>query len=80
MPDDIFPKDYNDLSSTEGLAFYRCNLCHRIVNIWDLKKHHGCAKCGHPRISPTNLTLWEKLVQIVKHPKVWEWNNETFGQ
>ena len=63
----------------EGLSFYRCCLCKRVVNAWDLNKHRACAHCGHPRISPTNLTLWEKLVQIIKHPKVWKWKGVKVG-
>lgn len=58
---------------TEGTAFYRCTLCGSVVSPWDIKEHKGCAKCANPRIKPTNLSLFEKLVQVVKHPKVWAW-------
>lgn len=66
------------LESTDkdALQFYRCLLCRRIVNIWDLRKYKGCGYCGHARISPANLTLWEKIFQIVKHPKVWKWKQQ----
>lgn len=58
----------------EGLQFYRCEMCHGVVNLWDIKKG-GCPKCGGMRLRGTNLTLWEKVVQIVKHPKVWRWGD-----
>ena len=57
----------------KGLLFYRCVLCRSVVSQWDINEHHGCPTCGNPRVSPTALTLWEKIVQIVKHPKVWQW-------
>jgi len=57
----------------EGLQFYRCILCGHAVSEWDISKYHGCPKCGNVRIRPTNLTTWEKLVEIIKHPRVWEW-------
>lgn len=63
-------------NADDALTFYRCRLCHRIVSLFDLREHHGCAHCGHATISPTNLTLWEKLVQIAKHPKVWTWKEQ----
>lgn len=59
----------------QGVTFYRCHLCRGIVSPWDIAKEHGCPKCGQRRISPTNLSLFEKLVQICKHPKVWRWGN-----
>lgn len=62
-----------ETNDENALTFYRCCLCHRPVSLFDLREHHACPFCGHARMSPTNLTLWEKLVQIVKHPKVWEW-------
>lgn len=65
-----------ETNSEDGLMFYRCRLCHRIVSLFDLREHHACPYCKHATMSPTNLTLWEKLVQIVKHPKVWTWKNE----
>lgn len=59
----------------EGLEFYRCMTCGGIVNVWDIKTG-GCIKCGGTRIRPSNLTLWEKIVQIIKHPKIWRWSAE----
>ena len=61
----------------EGLLFYRCYLCRAIVSKWDVEKHFGCAKCGHTKVSPTNLTPLEKAVQIVKHPMIWKWGEGT---
>lgn len=58
---------------SEGLLFYRCVLCHSVVSKWDIDEHHGCRKCGSPRIRPSDLSLWEKLVQIVQHPAIWKW-------
>lgn len=58
--------------STEGLVFYRCVLCTRVVNKWQVESGEGC-KCGGMKVKPTNLTWLEKLVQLVKHPKVWQW-------
>lgn len=65
-----------ETNDPDGLMFYRCRLCHRVVSLWDIRKYHACPYCRHATISPTNLTLWEKLVQIVKHPKVWEWKKQ----
>lgn len=59
----------------EGMQFYRCTLCHRVVSIWDIHEFKGCPYCKANKISPTDLTLWEKLVQIIKHPKVWRWKD-----
>lgn len=65
-----------ETNDPDALQFYRCVLCHRVVNLWDLREHKACPHCGHAKMSPTNLTLWEKVVQIAKHPKVWTWKNE----
>lgn len=63
-----------------GLPFFRCTLCRGVVSQWDIYKDgHNCPKCGGARISPTNLSFWEKLVQIWKHPKVWTWNEQFHG-
>lgn len=56
-----------------GLLFYRCYVCRRVVSHWDIEKHHGCSHCQCNKIVATNLTWWEKLVQLFKHPKIWEW-------
>ena len=58
----------------EGIEFYRCVLCHRPVSRWDIAKHRGCASCGHRKIAPSNLTLFEQIVQVIKHPAVWKWH------
>lgn len=57
----------------KGLLFYRCCLCGSVVNKWDIKKSKGCPKCAHARISPTNLSTWEKIIQFFKHPLIWKW-------
>jgi DNA-directed RNA polymerase subunit RPC12/RpoP len=57
-----------------GTLFYRCILCGSVVSKWDLEEHQGCGKCGHRRLRPSNLSIWEKAVQIFKHPMVWRWN------
>jgi len=59
----------------EAIKFYRCELCGSVVNKWEISSGAGCKKCGGLRIKPTNLTLWEKFVQICKHPAVWRWTN-----
>ncbi len=54
--------------------FYRCVLCGSVVSWWDIYEgEHACPNCGQRRISPTNLSLWEKIVQVFKHPAVWRW-------
>ena len=58
------------------MKFYRCALCKEVVNLWDIKESKGCPKCGGHKISLSNLTLWEKVIQIAKHPKIWEWEND----
>ena len=64
-----------DESKWEGLEFYRCRTCHRVVNVWDLKKHNACPYCGGAHFQYTNLTMWEKVKEVVKHPKFWEWKH-----
>ena len=61
--------------SSDGMEFYGCSLCGSVVSPWDIKEHHGCAKCGCNKISLMGLTPWQKLVQLIKHPKFWEWKN-----
>ena len=63
----------NTIDSEGGKQFYRCHLCNRVVSEWDLEKHSACPNCGHSKISPANLTFFEKLVQVCKHPVVWKW-------
>lgn len=64
-----------------GLPFFRCVLCRGVVSMWDIYGNdHVCPKCGGARISPTNLSLWEKAVQLMKHPKIWDWHEDRFYQ
>lgn len=58
--------------SAEGVQFYRCTTCNGVVTKWDITRG-GCQKCGGVRISPTNLTAFEKIKIILKHPAVWKW-------
>jgi DNA-directed RNA polymerase subunit RPC12/RpoP len=67
-------RDAEAQAKAKGVLFYRCILCASPVSKWDIQAHQGCAKCGNSRIRPSNLSLWEKLVQIIKHPRVWAWN------
>lgn len=55
----------------KGKRFYRCLICQGVVSEWDIAT--GGCKCGAKKITPTNLTLREKLVQIWKHPALWRW-------
>lgn len=64
-------------SNFEGLQFYRCMLCNRIVTVWDIRERQGCRHCGNRKLKPTDLTMIEKLVQILKHPAVWRWKHES---
>lgn len=59
----------------EGIQFYRCTLCGTAVSPWDIQEKRGCPKCSNNKIKPSDLSLWEKAVQIVKHPRVWRWGN-----
>ena len=61
---------------SNGITFYRCVLCGKVVNLWDLYLIGHCPKCACPRVQPTNLSWWEKIVQIGKHPAVWRWNEK----
>jgi hypothetical protein len=65
--------------SSKGLPFFRCTLCMGVVSCWDIyKEPHSCPKCGATRISPTNLSFMEKIVQLVKHPIFWRWDEQHF--
>ena len=59
---------------SEGLVFYRCQLCRKVVSPWDLESKRGCPTCGHARVSPTNMSISEKVSQIIKHPALWKWS------
>lgn len=63
------------MSDFEGVMFFRCKLCTGVVSPWDLKKVKGCPKCGHVRLSPSNLSILEMITQIIKHPKIWTWKD-----
>ena len=56
----------------KGRSFYRCLTCQGVVSEGDIQKG-GCPSCKGTKITPKNLTLWEKLVQILKHPALWRW-------
>ena len=58
------------------ITFYRCLLCTSGVSKWDIEGGDGCRKCGGRKMSPTNLSLFEKLWQILRHPKVWDWGED----
>ena len=64
--------------SDHGLLFYRCYLCRHVISQWDIAADgfRACPKCGHSKLSPSNLTTWEKAVQIWKHPAVWRWDEK----
>ncbi len=54
----------------EGTQFYRCLVCGKVVSPFDIKEGIGCSLCGNRKIRPTSLRLWEKMVQLVKHPSL----------
>lgn len=58
---------------SEGLIFYRCDLCGGVVSEWDAQDGGCCPKCAGTKIRITKLSLWEKITQILKHPKLWKW-------
>lgn len=57
----------------KGLPFYRCVLCGQVISPWDIQKVSGCPKCKGGRMKPTELSFWEKMIQIFKHPMIWKW-------
>ena len=59
-----------DLHEGKGAAYFRCLLCGRPVSPLDLDQSHGCAHCGHTRIRPSDLTLWEKVLEVLRNPKI----------
>lgn len=61
------------MSKKEGKAFYRCALCTTVISDWDIRSGGGCPKCASGKMSPTNLSTWEMLVQVCKHPAIWAW-------
>lgn len=63
----------------KGIPFYRCILCGAVVSLWDIHgEPHACTKCGQTRIKPTNLSWWEAVKQMVKHPALWRWDEKYF--
>lgn len=62
------------IGTETGITFYRCTMCSGVVSPMDMEKYNGC-KCGNNKVSATNLTVWEKIVQIAKHPRVWRWKD-----
>lgn len=65
----------------KGLPFYRCVLCRGVVSPWDIQSNnHACPKCGGKRISPSNLSWFETVVQIIKHPAIWRWDEKYFHE
>jgi hypothetical protein len=67
-----------DLHEGTGMSYFRCYLCRRPISPSDLDKHHGCAHCGHTRVSPTSLTWFEKVVEVCRHPGILKllWQDE----
>lgn len=76
MADSVFVEPSETPDSGDGKLFYRCYLCTGVVSKWDIGEHFACPKCGHAKISPTNLTISEKIVQVVKHPAIWAWSDD----
>ena len=66
-------KKVKRLWTFQGLEFFRCQLCSTVVSVWNIRDNHGCPKCAGVRIMPTKLSVWENLVQLWKHPDVWNW-------
>lgn len=52
-----------------GLPWYRCILCGAPVSIFDVEQG-GCHKCGHGKLRPSNLSLWEKVKEIIRNPRI----------
>lgn len=62
----------------DGLEFYRCVSCNRVVSRWDINKLHCCPVCKGNKMRKSELTFTEKVSQIWKHPKVWRWNDDKY--
>ena len=60
----------------EEIRFYRCMLCGKVVNQWEISSGEGCSRCGGKQVAPSDLGWWEKIVQIAKHPNVWAWKDK----
>ena len=62
----------------EGLEFYRCVSCNRVVSQWDINKFKCCPICKATKFRKSELSLKEKIVQIIKHPKLWRWGDDKY--
>jgi len=65
----------NEAFEGEGVGFYRCMVCATVNSPWELKKLGSCRKCGATKVKATNLSFWEKVVQIVRRPMLWKWSD-----
>lgn len=59
----------------DEIQFYRCMLCGKIVGPSEIRNGEGCRKCGGRRVAPANLSFFEKIGQIIRHPFFWRWEN-----
>ena len=62
----------------EGLGFYRCVSCNKVVSPWDIKKIHCCPTCKANKLRKSELSFTEKIVQMWKHPKLWRWGDDKY--
>ena len=53
-------KLYGEYDIEIQYPFYRCHVCHSVVNHKHLNEYGGCS-CGGGRLSPTNLSVWEEI-------------------
>jgi len=53
-------KLYGEYDIEIQYPFYRCHVCHSVVNHKHLNEYAGCS-CGGGRLSPTNLSVWEEI-------------------
>lgn len=65
-----------DTKDWDGMPFFRCTMCGKVINLWDLAEGKGCTKCGNSHCRPTNLGIIEMIVQMWKHPRIWEWQDK----
>jgi DNA-directed RNA polymerase subunit RPC12/RpoP len=54
----------------EGAAYFRCVLCGRPSAETTLQEHGECGYCGGKRMQPTDLTFFEKVIEIIRHPSI----------
>jgi Zn finger protein HypA/HybF involved in hydrogenase expression len=64
----------------DEVAFFRCASCNGVVSMWDIKKIHGCPKCKGNKLRHSDLSLWEKIIQVFKHPQIWRWGSADYFQ